>query len=131
MSEIGTQLLKADIAVVGCGGAGLTAALTAVYGGANVIIFEKRPGVGGSTLFAEGVFAVESKMQLSRNILITRDQAFKNHMEATHWLANPRLVRAFIEKSAGTIEWLQQQGVEFIEPINLFLCRLATHLFWL
>lgn len=112
--------LGADVVVIGCGSSGLVAGLTARYGGASVIIFEKMPFHGGTSQFAEGMFAVESSLQIQKNIGLTKDEAFKRHMENTHWRANARLVRAFIDKSASTIDWLQQQGVEFIEPAALF-----------
>ena len=36
-------------------------------------------------------------------------------MDYRHWRANAQLVRAFVDESASTIEWLQQLGVEFTE----------------
>jgi fumarate reductase flavoprotein subunit len=109
-----TIKLESDILVIGCGGSGLAAALTAVRGGARVIAFEKMPSVGGSANFAEGIFGVESEMQRRMNISITKDQAFKMHMKHTHWRADPRLVRAIINKSGNTIDWLEEQGIEFM-----------------
>jgi fumarate reductase flavoprotein subunit len=109
-----------DIVVIGSGAAGMVAALTAAEGGAKVIIFEKAPHHGGTSNFAQGLFAIESYMQKERYIGITRDQAFKTAMDYSHWRANPRLVRAVIDKSASTIEWLQEQGVEFVEPLTMF-----------
>jgi fumarate reductase flavoprotein subunit len=38
----------------------------------------------------------------------------------THYLSNPRLVRAIIDKSADTIDWLDERGTEFIEPEEFF-----------
>lgn len=112
--------LEADIVAVGGGGAGLSAALIAAHGGASVILFERMAGVGGCTTFAEGMFAAESRMQFSKNMVVERDVVFKRHMEATNWRADPRLVRAFINKSASTIDWLQGLGVEFIEATALY-----------
>lgn len=112
--------LKADVAVVGAGGAGLAAALTLAEGGAKVIVFEKMPFVGGSTNFAEGIFAVESRFQRSLQIGRDREEAFKDHMEFTHWRANPRLVKVFIDKSAETIEWLLERGVKIENPRNIY-----------
>ncbi len=111
---------KADLVVIGAGGAGLAAAVTAAEGGANVIVFEKMPVAGGATSFAKGIFAVQSRLQKERSIKITKDEAFLAHMDYTHWLANPRLVRAIIDKSASTIDWLEKRGVEFIEPKVLY-----------
>jgi fumarate reductase flavoprotein subunit len=106
---------ETDVVVIGSGVAGLSAALTAAEGGATVILFEKQRALGGASNFLEGTFAVESEMQRKRFIDYTRDEAFKNIMEYSHWRANARLVRAFVDKSADTIGWLQKQGVEFID----------------
>jgi succinate dehydrogenase/fumarate reductase flavoprotein subunit len=84
------------------------------------MLFEKQRSMGGSSNFFEGIFAVESAMQKERYIDYTRDQAFKNIMEYSHWRANARLVRAIVDESAGTIEWLQKQGVVFTDAtINM------------
>ncbi len=104
---------EADVVVIGSGASGLAAALTAAEAGARVIIFEKQRTPGGTSNFFEGMFAVESDMQRAHYIDYSRDQAFKNIMEYSHWRANPRLVRAIVDESAGTIAWLQKQGVEF------------------
>ena len=45
---------KADVIVVGAGGAGMVAAATAVDRGANVIVLEKMTMVGGNTARSEG-----------------------------------------------------------------------------
>jgi fumarate reductase flavoprotein subunit len=107
-----------DVAVIGGGASGLSAALTAAEGGARVVLLEKRNHMGGSSNFAEGLFAVESEMQRPMFMNYSRAQAFKNVMEYNHWKANPRLVRAFIDESAATISWLLKRGVELTEPIT-------------
>jgi fumarate reductase flavoprotein subunit len=110
----------AEIVVIGSGASGLAAALTAAEGGAKVIVFEKQRTPGGTSNFFEGMFAVESDMQRKRYIEYSRDQAFKNIMEYSHWRSNPRLVRAIVDESAGTIAWLQRQGIEFSDvTINM------------
>lgn len=105
--------VNTDVVVVGSGASGLTAGLTAAEGGARVIVFEKQRTPGGTSNFFEGMFAVESDMQREQYIDYSRDQAFKNIMEYSHWRANPRLVRAIVDESSHTIAWLQRQGVEF------------------
>jgi fumarate reductase flavoprotein subunit len=41
-------------------------------------------------------------------------------MEYSHWIANPRLVRAIVNESGATIAWLQKQGVVFSDAtINM------------
>jgi fumarate reductase flavoprotein subunit len=110
----------ADVVVIGSGVSGLAAALTLAEGGAKVVVFEKERSLGGTSNFYHGTFAVESDMQRKRYITYTRDQAFKNIMEYSHWRANPRLVRVIVNESAATIRWLQNAGVEFTEAtINI------------
>jgi fumarate reductase flavoprotein subunit len=109
-----------DVVVAGSGAAGLAAAVTLVAGGATVAVFEKQRSLGGTSNFFSGTFAVESEMQRERFIDYSRDDAFHNIMEYSHWIANARLVRAVVDESAATIAWLQQQGVEFTgEMINM------------
>jgi fumarate reductase flavoprotein subunit len=106
--------METDVVVIGSGVSGLTTAITAAEGGARVIVFEKQRSLGGTSNFFDGIFAVESNMQRERFIDYSRDEAFKNIMEYSHWRANARLVRAFVNESGGTVAWLQKQGVEFI-----------------
>jgi fumarate reductase flavoprotein subunit len=112
--------MEADVVVVGSGVSGLAAALEAAQAGARVIVFEKQPSLGGTSNFFEGIFAVGSAMQKEKYIAYSPDQAFKNFMEYNHWRVEARLVRALINRSAETIDWLQARGVEFLEvTINM------------
>jgi fumarate reductase flavoprotein subunit len=106
---------ETDVAVIGSGSTGLVAALTAAEGKAKVILLEKMQSMGGVSNFAEGMFAAESDMQRQQYVTYSCDDAFKTIMEYSHWRANPRLVRTFVNETASTIAWLQSQGVEFIE----------------
>lgn len=115
-----------DLVVVGAGGTGLCAALTAAESGVRVVVFEKQPTPGGSSNFAEGMFGVETDMQRESYVGITRDLAFRMMMEYNHWCANPRLVRAFVDESAATVNWLQNQGVEFEGPTAIWPDSLRT-----
>jgi fumarate reductase flavoprotein subunit len=109
----GAPATDADVVVIGSGASGLAAALTAAEGGGRVIVFEKQRTPGGTSNFFDGIFAVESEMQRENYVDYGRDQAFKSIMEYNHWRANPRLVRAIVNESGGTISWLKQQGIEF------------------
>ena len=120
MSMKSKKTVIADIVVIGSGATGMGAALTAAEGGAKVVLLEKMGHTGGTSNFPEGMFAVESELQRRQYIGISRDEAFKVFMDYSHWRANPRLVRAFVDESAGTISWLQKQGVEFDGPMAIF-----------
>jgi fumarate reductase flavoprotein subunit len=109
------KVLTADVVIVAAGTAGLAAAVAAAEGGAKVIVFEKASTVGGAGNMAWGPFAAESRLQRLKQIPITREEAFKIHMDYTHWRVDAQLVKAFIDKSASTIDWLEKMGVEFLE----------------
>jgi fumarate reductase flavoprotein subunit len=88
------KMVTYDVAVIGAGASGLAAALTAAEGGAKVVVFEKMGYAGGSSNYAEGMFAVESDLQRQSYITYSRDEAFKAIMNYSQWRADARLVRA-------------------------------------
>jgi fumarate reductase flavoprotein subunit len=111
--KISKKNLQADIVVMGSGG-GLAAAVTAAEAGARVILLEKEGTPGGYTRQANGLMACESPVQKRQNITITRDEVFRRFMNWAHCRrVNPRVVRAFINKTGDTIQWLEKKGVEF------------------
>jgi fumarate reductase flavoprotein subunit len=112
--------LEADIIVVAGGASGLPAAIAAAQGGARVIVFEKGATTGGTGNMGMGPFGVESRLQRLKQVKLTRDEAFKIFMDYTHWRVDAQLVRAYIDKSATTIDWLEKLGVEFVEAATYF-----------
>ncbi|MFC1941871.1 FAD-dependent oxidoreductase [Chloroflexota bacterium] len=110
---VSNESLIADIVVIGGGGAGLAAAVSAGEKGAKVIVLEKRSVLGGNTALAEGLLAAESPAQKRLNIDAPRDELFKMAMTYARWRINPRIVRAFINKSGDTIQWLEDKGLFF------------------
>jgi len=112
--------LQADVIVVAGGAAGLSAAVAAAQQGASVIVFEKGATTGGTGNMGMGPFGVESRLQKLKQMGPTRDEAFKIFMDYTHWRVDARLVRTYIDKAATTIGWLEDLGVEFVEPASYF-----------
>lgn len=96
-----------DVVVVGSGVAGLAAALTLAEGDLKVVLLEKHRFIGGVSKLGMGLGAVEPQR---------KNEAFNYIMEGLRWRVDARLVRAFIDETAGTIEWLKKQGVEFEPP---------------
>ena len=118
--------LEADVIVVAAGPAGLAATIAAAENGLKVLTFEKSNTTGGAGNMGMGPFAVGSKIQKDNFIGITPQKAYDMHMEYTHYRVNANLVKAYFEKSADTIEWLQDMGVEFLGAFKYFMGSEAT-----
>lgn len=106
------KTMSTDIAIVGGGLSGLAAGVQAIQGGGKVIVLEKQAKVGGTGNFCEGFFAAESKVQKRIGINVSKDAAFKMIMEYSHWKANGALAKAFVDRSAETIEWMDKLGIK-------------------
>jgi fumarate reductase flavoprotein subunit len=117
---------ECDIAVIAAGPAGLTAAVTAAEKGASVVVLEKSNTTGGAANMGMGPLGVETEIQRENLIDISREQAFRKFMDYTHWRTDARLVREYIWKSADTIKWLQDMGVEFFGAYRYFPQSEAT-----
>jgi fumarate reductase flavoprotein subunit len=111
-----TYQSDADIAIIGSGG-GLAAAVAAAEKGArNIVVIEKQGLAGGNTRLAGDIFACESPVQKRADIKADRDEYFRIAMRWAHWSrVDPRIVRAYINKTGDTIGWLEEKGVEFEE----------------
>jgi fumarate reductase flavoprotein subunit len=110
-----TENPKAELVIIGGGGAGLAAALAAAENGCkSIIVLEKAGSAAGSTAMAHDIFGAESPVQKRLGVDAPKDELFKVAMEWAHWTKiNPRIVRAFIDKSGDTIGWLEQKGLSF------------------
>lgn len=107
--------LDANMVVIGGGGTGVAAALTAIEQGiTSIVLLEKRAALGGNATMAAGfLFAAGSRHQREAGAEISRDTAFKESMAYHHYKANPRILRTFINTSAETLQWLEDQGVVY------------------
>jgi fumarate reductase flavoprotein subunit len=112
--------LSADIVVIGAGGGGLAAAVAASEKGSDVIVLEKRPTFGGNSSLAFGLFGAESPVQKRMGIEAGKDGLFKAAIGYAHWKTDPKIVRAFINRSGDTIRWLEEKSVEFLEVTRYY-----------
>lgn len=107
--------LETDVLVIGAGGSGLPAALSAKeHGAKRVMVIDRRKVVGGTGAIIGHMFGVESEPQKREGITNTKDEVYKRHMESAHWACDARLARNFINSSADMIKWLEsKEGIKF------------------
>ena len=109
------RMLTTDVVVVGAGSGGLTAGVAATDAGLKTIVLEKNAVVGGGGNYMEGTFFVGSALQKADNIGVTPERQFKRVMDFHHWRINAPLMKAFVELSGDTIQWVEDHGVKWKE----------------
>ena len=109
-----------DVVVVGGGFGGLAAAVSALEGGAKVILIEKTPALGGASNFVEGSLAVESPLNKKLGKGKTKEEVFRTIMEFHHWNVNAAMTRKMINQSGDTIQWLMDMGVNFKGIVTVY-----------
>ena len=90
--------LSTDVVIIGAGGAGLGAAVTAVKDTSlKVIVLEKQPIVGGSSTICGGAWAVAgTEDQAAKGIKDSPELFFQDMMKTGKGRNNPELVKAYI-----------------------------------
>lgn len=113
------ETIDTQVVIVGGGGAGLAAAISAQQHGANVVILEKMGYLGGSTNVNGGGFnAVDPKRQIPQGIEDSIEKFYKQTLEGGHNTGDPKLVRYMIDNAYPTIEWLESLGVQFKDALT-------------
>ena len=110
--------LTADVVVIGAGGAGMAAAVTASQNGKNVIVIEKTSNMGGNTALAGGALnAVDdgSETALARNDSV--DFHYQQTMEGGDNQGDPELVRTLVEQAWDGVTWLKDLGMQFQDGV--------------
>lgn len=107
--------VRYDLAVIGGGGAGLAAAVSAREHGASVIVVEAAEQVGGSTRLSGGAFLAADTV-VQRAAGHTDDSAgefYDYFLAVNRWEVEPAIVRHYCDEGAAAVEWLMGHGVEF------------------
>ncbi|MDV7758601.1 FAD-dependent oxidoreductase [Liquorilactobacillus mali] len=106
-------MYETDVVVVGAGASGIGAALTLVDAEQRVVLLEKGEKIGGAGMFgAQGLFAVESKLQKQAGINYSVKDAYQDLVDYAHYRVDLKTVKNIVELSASTIDWLQSHGLE-------------------
>ena len=111
----------ADVIVVGAGGAGLAAAITAAENGASVIIVEKMSNVGGNTLISGGEMAAPGNwMQEKEGIADDVENFYNDVLAGGDNEGDPELIRVLAENALAGAYWLRDEINVTFEDYMLF-----------
>lgn len=137
-----------DVIVVGCGIAGLSAALSAAGNGARVAILERATleERGGQTRYTEAYFRMKSENEVSDDFEAHLAENSGGHPDPSlidamagsreHWRAylkslsinDPNLISAFADAAGPTVQWLKGFGVRFDFLPTQFLTKTQPRL---
>lgn len=103
----GARIEETDVLVIGGGGAGCAAALTASQAGAKVILATKLRLGDSNTVMAEG--GIQASIEKSDTPQSHYDDTYK----AGHKTGKKELIKQLVMDAPDTIRWLIQQGMQF------------------
>ena len=99
--------LTVPVVIVGAGACGLTAALAARDGGAEVLVLERDHAPRGSTAMSQGnIAAAGSKSQRDAGVEDSGDIFARDILALTRGETDAHLARIFADASGPTIDWL-------------------------
>lgn len=111
-----------DVVIVGAGGAGLAAAVEARNGGADIVLLEKMPTIGGNTKISGGeMAAAENWVQKEKGIEDSKARHIKDTLAGGDFKNDPKLVTKLAYKATEAAEWLRDYvNVVFEDHLFLF-----------
>ena len=119
VAKAADEALSADVIVVGGGGAGLAAAISANQQGAEVLVLEKLDILGGSTNVSEGALnAVDPARQKPQGIEDSVEKFIDQTWHGGHETGDMALITYLCENSMKSVEWLEDLGVVFKDTVG-------------
>src|ERR1700742_521578 len=104
---------QVDVVVLGSGGAGLTAALTAAAAGATVEVFEKAPTVGGTTAVSGGIVWIPAHKRSPDGELTPAD-ALQYLRAQSLGSMDDELVETFVQTGPAMLDFIEaHSGLRF------------------
>ena len=120
----------ADLLIVGAGGSGLACAVQAALNGTNLILVDKSNQVGGNANFVEGMFAVNSTLQLEQGIDMQPAEIMEAELSRRQHRQNGDVWLDFVSKSADNITWCIEQGVMYSGKVDDYRVGLFPTFHW-
>ena len=108
---------QVQVLIIGAGACGLTAALKAHDGAADVVVLEREPNLSGSTAMSSGFIpAAETRCQKAAGLAESDSNSlFKSDIQAkSKNTSEPSLVALAVEQIGPTLDWLEDRhGLEW------------------
>lgn len=112
--EVGDWAGAADVVAVGCGIAGICAAIEARETGARVMVLERASGCSNSTTVAGGHFYLGGGTAVQKACGFDDDaQALADYLTAVTARPDHSMISAFAHGSAAHFDWLEARGIPF------------------
>ncbi|MDR1185531.1 MAG: flavocytochrome c [Coriobacteriales bacterium] len=109
---------ETDVLVLGGGGAGLCAAISAHDAGADVLVLEKFIACAGATSVSGGMCAgAGHRTQIKHGIEDSPEKFYEDWLIAGGKCNDPELLHPLTEMSGETINWLEDLGVELKDEV--------------
>lgn len=100
-----------DLIIVGAGTAGMPAAIFAARRGAQVLMLDAAPEIGGTLHIAGGeICGANTKIQAARGVKDHPDSHYEDVMRLSNGLADPNVVRKTVDGAGTMIDWLDDRG---------------------
>ena len=104
--------LACDLAVIGGGGAGLSAAARAAEQGARVVLIEKMTELGGNTRLAGGLLCTNSEVLKAAGVPDSTEAHIDLYRRTQRYRLDPAIYKRFIRNTGRFYDWLVSRGLD-------------------
>ncbi len=107
-----TRELRCDLAIIGGGGAGLSAAVRAAELGARVVLVEKMTELGGNTRLAGGLLCTNSAILQKAGVPDTTQAHIDAYRRQHKYQLDPAIYERFIRNTGRFYDWIVGKGMD-------------------